>query len=501
MSSEKLSGVFVEGEMALGSERRKQLDEDLIENDSTAEINRNEAQNLGKMTLAISDMPEEGKNEEKAAVEGGYSEEEESRLREACFTRVDHDAVSERVREYAEKVELAEFYNLLCTLEEDKEKGLQDAVKYASDILDLRRMGRIGEAAFSEELEPGTLGSCRYDMDSGCSDILVRKSSTSVEIIETVMHESWHAWQNRRIGEYRVVERFGLGIDNERQRLGEMYAYNSLHYVESSQDYDGYKDQLLEVEAFAFEEQIHAKLVEVSEVFYCVTILPDIYTEDNRENIAQVVATVLNGLDVNRLVNGMGLASLTDLLHADLTAVNIPQIMTELLKLVEIDKSAVVNIVDGAKNDGEEMLPLDEYDKSELIIDPGVIKGNNYMILNELAKQAWGLRQAQSARNNTPRGEAYQFNREHAIPKNGVGYNEQLLVAERRKFADDLLRILNEQMSLDDARTEELSLEAAEDILSVVDAFPEKSLEYRVKGTKGKIEEVKRRAMEVVASV
>lgn len=330
MSSEKLSGVFVEGEMALESERRKQLDEDLIENDSTAEINQNEAQNLGKMTLAISDMSVEGKNEEKAAVEGGYSEEEESRLGEACFTRVDHDAVSERVREYAEKVELAEFYNLLCTLEEDKEKGLQDAVKYASDILGLRRRGRIGEAAFSEELEPGTLGSCRYNMDSGCSDILVRKNSTSVEIIKTVMHESWHVWQNQQIGEYRVVERFGLEINSEHQRLGEMYAYNKMHYVESSQDYDGYKDQLLEVEAFAFEEQIHAKLVEVSEVFYCVTILPDIYTEDNRENIAQVVATVLNGLDVNRLVNGMGLASLTDLLHADLTAANIPQIMTAL---------------------------------------------------------------------------------------------------------------------------------------------------------------------------
>lgn len=66
--------------------------------------------------------------------------------------------------------------------------------------------------------------------------IKINKTNSTVNYIETIAHEMWHAYQH--------------------QHENEEYKINLEHYYSSSMDFDAYANQLVEKEAFAIEDAI-----------------------------------------------------------------------------------------------------------------------------------------------------------------------------------------------------------------------------------------------------
>jgi hypothetical protein len=140
------------------------------------------------------------------------------------------------------KIFLEAWNNL--TLEE-KKQALKDLAGYIADETGNKNLPEI---VFLDDLPDGTYG--WYDPETNTIVINVNILENPVEAVDTVAHEMWHAYQNQCI----------LDPTNEK---GPEYKEAFDNYISPEYDYEGYLDQMVEVEAREYAQGYKDVLTEM----------------------------------------------------------------------------------------------------------------------------------------------------------------------------------------------------------------------------------------------
>jgi hypothetical protein len=126
--------------------------------------------------------------------------------------------------------------------------GKKEAIKNLSDrIIEAIGLENPPEVVFYNTEEYGNCG--YYDPTTNKVSINEYMLGDSKEAAATVAHELWHAYQ------YKCAEHPEC-LKDYQYRMG----LSPDVYIWPDEDYDGYRNQLVEAEAFAFEERIKAGL-------------------------------------------------------------------------------------------------------------------------------------------------------------------------------------------------------------------------------------------------
>lgn len=229
------------------------------------------------------------------------------------------------------------------------------------------------------------------------------------------------------------------------------YSYNDENYIRSEDDIEGYKNQLIELEARLFEKAIQEKAAEakndylIAESF--MELYPEIYGEENLAGIEQEIDGVLHGIDLDAFVAETGAKNLNELwkMHENEQIIN--GYATALLHLAQLKQPVTLRFID--KTDQEWIKSDFETNRIEININRKT--GLEYQPMMKLPEIIWEIRQRELARNepDSKRGRLYNINLAVYIRDSNKNrkkaHQRQLLKREKDYFADELLTILDEQ--------------------------------------------------------
>lgn len=125
---------------------------------------------------------------------------------------------------------------------------------YLDTILNLKRPGKSGfqlwdsnETEITGEMNPDTAG--WFNLSEHMVNIIGDRLDDKSELLSAIAHEMWHAHQ------IQVIE-------EENNEKSELYYKGIMNYIPSSEDDEKYRHQLIEEEAYAFEQFFERKLFE-----------------------------------------------------------------------------------------------------------------------------------------------------------------------------------------------------------------------------------------------
>lgn len=398
-----------------------------------------EVEALASQAPDESQEQEDGNSDNLSEVENENSERLRQ-LNEAVFEKVDRIAALERTMKFDEKIDVDKLSELRIDLQRDPKMGMFYAQSYFAEVLGLSVEPHL---RMNVNLGEGVLGDCGSGDEYG-DRIRVDLTSCNGDMdraLAILAHENWHSYQNdvmRRV-------RNGEAVSEETKELAELYEYNNKSYIKANLDYAGYRGQLLEVEARAFEFLVGAKIIKIKvkeqQEAAFITEHAEVYGEENLLGIEKEVDGVLHGMDVEEFVRKAGVNSLDELFD-----------MGE--KVIRGYVGAVAELV-GLKNQPEIEF-MEKMEKSEEIrmdyannrIQVNLKQGDDPSIW-ALNKVIWECRQRERALHEPEdeRSKLYRLNFGYFLKadKNREGYKRQLLVREQEMFARDLMDILDEQ--------------------------------------------------------
>lgn len=353
----------------------------------------------------------------------------ESLLARGAFGNVDKASARELVRGYAERVDLQRLKELRLELNKDIQDGVEMVGKYFTELLGLGKEPEIRLGKLSEDLS----GGCRMrGMDEAdVVEVDIEKSKGSAdEILLTLAHEFWHSHQHEMI---KTLITDDKKLDEDERWRAAMYVYNRRNYIKSSDDIEGYREQILEFEARAFEAHMLVRIIDVdiaeekreNEKFMAEH--PEVYGEENLSGVEEEVSGVLRGFDVEEFLGKVGVKSLDELFDMDKNDEVAKGHVEAVSSLVGLRRSVGADFI-GKMKDGA---------------------GAGGLIW-KINKAIWKCRQLEKVRYEPEeeRSKLYKLNFDNFVvanEENRERYERQLLVREREMFAQDLVDILDEQ--------------------------------------------------------
>lgn len=380
-------------------------------------------------------------------IEAYYKAERERREREAqeklaweekakkeVFDEVDMEAVKELTGSFAEKVDSKTLEAIYNEIQLDMEHGARMMVDYMGSILELKEKP---EVIYRHRLESGARGECKRR--SGGDLIRLSKVYANgyncVRQMETLAHECWHSYQH-------MVS--GVEEGTVRQDRGELYKYNLTNYLQPTDDYEGYYNQLIEVEARAFAGAVTDKMKD---------FLPDkekleeqVFTKVDKKAIRKAVDERLAKVDAKELLMAMGVKNVKELTQMKVGEI-LPKVLEYFGKAFGMAEPIETVMVDGEKKGfGDDAIfayvmgDRIEVDQNKLERSIGEDQ------LSDLIYYVWSLDRKDFLKRelHNERGELYSYNFEHFVrPEvNADKYHKQLLVREGYaftwEFMDDL---------------------------------------------------------------
>lgn len=400
-------------------------------------------------------------------------------LHKAVFDEVDDQAAFREAFTFVGESDLEKLFELSEVMEENINRGLEKGGEIFVELLNLSYKPKVED----KTLGKGTYGSCYYNgrrVESIFVDVEKYNGDTD-EILRTLAHEYWHAYQRDladKVGTKEAEE-----LSEEELSKAVLYKYNFEHYVKAEVDYAAYSSQLVEVEARSFEAVMGFKLqLEKGRKAQFVAENPEIYGEENRQGIEREVGGVLEGLDLDRFVEKAGFRHLDELwnIYEDERVAN--GYAQALSDLVELRQPLGVEFVD--ELDGGKRLRVD-YRSGQVKVRRD--KTRDLDLISKLPEIVWRARQREAMleHSNNERGDLYLTNKRLFIKDTKKSYEEykrQLLVRERDYFVDELLDILDEQGLMEDVEMmSEEDQRAAREELREKEWRPVKSEKYDVK--------------------
>lgn len=128
---------------------------------------------------------------------------------------------------------------------ESFDDSVRNVVDYLSGLLNLNEKPQVTFCQYDPDGPLGTFSNDSNEVIVYYSD--PPKEYVDSETINTVAHEMWHAYQ------YQVCE--DSHVSQKNFKMAEQYNINYEHYIDGGLDYEGYYNQLVEVEARYFGEK------------------------------------------------------------------------------------------------------------------------------------------------------------------------------------------------------------------------------------------------------
>lgn len=364
-------------------------------------------------------------------------------VRSRVFEKVDQDEIDKLQSVFIEKISEEDLENLYNGLENDLDTGIQDAVDYFGDVLDLdyeleldiyRIDGRTAGSVARDYLKEGCM---RMQIDPYVWDGDVSG------ILRTIAHESWHLWQ------YSVMDAVMEMESPELVDRALLYQYNYRNYVTANTDYAGYQKQLVETEAVSFEELGgKMKVFEEKEWQKVQSEYPNLFDADKTRTVDRNFHGVMSKWDTGALLDKIGVRNLAELEEKGYDQFDVQTaqaVMDELGEKLGLELQMKVAMMDDLNGDklfttgvAEDVLPLSREKLTKL---------NIYDNIYYLAEVAWWKRQKQVQEDLSDEGKIY---RTWARYKDKVGDKGNLFRFEQDRFAAGLRAILKEQKQMED---------------------------------------------------
>lgn len=381
------------------------------------------------------------------------------------FADVDHDMIEQVTNTALEKIDGKELLDFVGEIDGDIENGVEAVEEYFAEVLGLEKRPILREMKIADS----TIANFALDGDTPVIiyDLAKIKRKSVNELITTLGHENWHAFQHqeamRENGERKVpLER------------ATCYVYNLMNYIDGKIDYYGYRNQLIEAEAFTFEEGIKTKM-EAAKIDYETASLideyPDVYSDKNMLGIEQEMQRVFGEFDVKTFLNKIEMRTVEEFF--DNISQNDDKDKTELLaqkyvefleELVDLQYHIAVEMVDDLERVAfEKTVSEDEYfDEDDTTFCSHMIRfGQNFYLdgkrkdlydtfMVDIPRLVWELHQNEVMENapDSDLAELYSINRINFV-KEEEDYelaNNQLLIRERNEFVLRWNGVLSEQV-------------------------------------------------------
>ena len=155
------------------------------------------------------------------------------------FDGIDYASDTERLDASLDSFDSATWEGL--SLDEQK-SAMSDLADYVEDVIGFDNPPEI---VYYNNPEEGDYG--EYSPGNNTLRVNEYMLYNNEEAADTVAHELWHAYQHQR-------------ASNPQNAKDYQYQYGFEHYIRYENDYDGYKNQLIEAEASAFAQQFKDRL-------------------------------------------------------------------------------------------------------------------------------------------------------------------------------------------------------------------------------------------------
>ena len=129
-----------------------------------------------------------------------------------------------------------------------KKEQIRKLGDYINDVLEIKKPPDI---KYYNVRDKGNCG--RYNHEINTVSINEYILDDPKEAVDTAAHELWHAYQHEKASDPQSTKDF-------------MYKFNFENYIRPSDDFDGYRKQLVEAEARTFADQFKGALTQIGKV-------------------------------------------------------------------------------------------------------------------------------------------------------------------------------------------------------------------------------------------
>lgn len=416
------------------------------------------------------------------------SEYERARLQamnRMVFTDVNPEMISGLVDIFINAINVDRLNDVRVEMRDNFEQGVKRAEEFFAELLEIKATPKVK----LKELGDNRLGVCRMGESLDAPDTIVISTECKKDpdlMLSVMAHENWHSYQHKCINE--AIKAIEDGT-NDYDLQADLYLHNELNYINAKDDIHGYMTQLVEAEAFAFEDRFQNVVKEIDKAEKekeFVTSHPEIYDTENLSGIEEELKTVFSGMDIDMFLAKAGVEDVLGLISQFGDPEKFAQqYMTALLDLVGVRDEVEVEFVDGSALSPGGRGRMD-YKEKKVYLNR---ENQDGLLTSVLPKFAWAFRQRDKASDMNDSGHAklYRDNNMHFITRkqDPVKFEEQLLIRERSEFADKLLGILDEQALEEEIAREPLPKRVLMKLEQRRrDALPVLSRKYGVKGGK-----------------
>lgn len=376
------------------------------------------------------------------------SEYERARLQvmnRMVFTDVNPEMISGLVDIFINAINVDRLNDIRVEMRNNFEQGVERAEEFFAELLEIKAAPKVE----LKELGDNRLGVCRMGESLDVPDTITVSTECKNNpdlMLGVIAHENWHSYQHKRI--YEAVKAIEDGA-NDYDLRADLYLHNKLNYINAKDDIRGYMTQLVEAEAFAFEDKFQNVVKEIDKTEKekeFVTNHPEIYDTENLSGIEEELKTVFRGMDIDRFLDKAGVEDVSGLIDRFGDPEGFAQqYMIALIDLVGASDEVTVEFVDGdaLRPGGRGRM---DYKEKKVYLNR---ENQGGLLTDVLPKFAWAFRQRDKASDMNDSGHAklYRENNMHFITRkqDPAKFEEQLLIRERSEFADKLLEILDEQ--------------------------------------------------------
>lgn len=423
-----------------------------------------ESQELKDDTEAVIAVEDETDEAEENELERA---EIEKRFRREAFTDVSSKQIERTIEKFVDSIDGDKLLDLQQAVAEDLQ-GVEAAEEYFTELLGLKM-----KPALKEKKLPGsTLAICSADLNHDVPDVIFcdrdKLQGDTEQFVLTLAHENWHSFQNQEIRGWRNH----TDTSTHGWRAG-IYAYNNANYIRSEDDLYGYRNQLLEAEAYTFEDKLKVKMRN-AKILRMAKEHPEIYSDENMPEIEQEMQKVFQDFDVKPFLEKMGTKTLGEFFEK--TVGNDSEVDVEdfakrylgvLKNLAGVKHDVNLEVTDLRQKALKAVL-VDEVNLGEMEVFSDMLKvGRNIYLdqgkkdlsdifLREMPGVVWGLRQEELMKDlpDSERAQMYLLNKANMIDNRyyPAMAEDQLLLRERKEFAERLSGILDEQATVEEVK-------------------------------------------------
>lgn len=360
--------------------------------------------------------------------------EREEQLLLEVFQEVDIKAAIETVHQFGEKLDAEKLLEIRDEMRQDRELGAIKMGKYLTEILGLEE---APDVIYRRDMKHTALGECKRRKGGDLIRINADRSNpyNIHSQMETIAHEYWHSYQ------YMMSSTPEGTVQYDR---GELYAYNFRNYIEAKTDIEGYRKQLVEVEARLFGIEVAGRLKQFEPDL--AELKKQVFTEVDQAAIKRTVDEHLKRLDIKELLATAGKSSLKELKQSDFTetAQFITYYLCDMLPMSDLYELYIEDLSE------KKLYSRFDVQDFSIELDEGEVEKRDFT--GNLKKLLWTVYRCyqndlvENGAQYEERGQLYAYNIDHFVQyseANAQKYSQQLVIAESEAFSEGFMKALD----------------------------------------------------------